>query len=109
MIRQKHIINSIPTGIFQMNLPSFLKTDCIRHTGKSDPLTCHLPAWSPDDSSLVRKSRQVFIEIARLHEQDKKVQNLAAVTVIRRVKSDKEKLDELYAVRTIQRWKCDNF
>ncbi len=56
-----------------------------------------MPVWSPDDSSLIRKSQQVFVEIARIHSQDKKVQNLAAVTVRRRIKSDKEKLDEDYA------------
>jgi hypothetical protein len=56
-----------------------------------------MPVWSPDDSSLIRKSQQVFVEIARIHNQDKKVQNLAEVTVRRRVKSDKEKLDEEYA------------
>ena len=56
-----------------------------------------MPVWSPDDSSLIRKSQQVFVEIARIHSQDKKVQNLAAVTVRRSVKSDKEKLDEDYA------------
>ncbi|MEJ0081419.1 MAG: hypothetical protein WDM78_10850 [Puia sp.] len=37
------------------------------------------------------------MEIARIHSQDKRVQNLAEVTVRRRVKSDKEKLDEEYA------------
>ena len=56
-----------------------------------------LPTWSPDDSSLVRKSRQVLDEVAKIQSQDKKVQNLAAVTVRVRVKSDKEKLDELYS------------
>src|SRR5450432_90328 len=53
--------------------------------------------WSPDDSSLVRKSRQVMAEVARLQGQDKKVQNLEVVTVRVRIKSDKEKLDELYS------------
>jgi len=64
---------------------------------KIRPFDMSLAPWSPDDTSLVRKSQQIFSEVARLHEQDKRVQNLAAVTVIRRVKSDKEKLDELYA------------
>lgn len=64
---------------------------------KLKPFDMTMPVWSPDDSSLIRKSQQVFVEIARIHSQDKKVQNLAAVTVRRRVKSDKEKLDEEYA------------
>ncbi|HET7003133.1 MAG TPA: hypothetical protein VFI33_17535 [Puia sp.] len=64
---------------------------------KLRPFDMTMPVWSPDDSSLIRKSQQVFVEIARIHSQDKKVQNLAAVTVRRRVKSDKEKLDEEYA------------
>jgi hypothetical protein len=64
---------------------------------KLKPFNMSLPVWSPDDSSLVRKSRQVFVEIARLRNQDKKVQNLEAVTVRVRVKSNKEKLDELYS------------
>jgi hypothetical protein len=64
---------------------------------KLRPFDMTMPIWSPDDSSLIRKSQQVFVEIARIHAQDKKVQNLAPVTVRRRVKSDKEKLDEEYA------------
>ncbi len=64
---------------------------------KLRPFDMTMPLWSPDDSSLIRKSQQVFVEIARIHSQDKRVQNLAAVTVRRRVKSDKEKLDEEYA------------
>jgi hypothetical protein len=64
---------------------------------KLKPFDMTMPVWSPDDSSLIRKSQQVFVEIARIHSQDKKVQNLAAVTVRRRIKSDKEKLDEDYA------------
>ncbi|HTB26528.1 MAG TPA: hypothetical protein VK711_14235 [Puia sp.] len=65
---------------------------------KLKPFNMTLPVWSPDDSSLIRKSRQVFEEIARLNG-DKKVQNLEAVTVRRRIriKSDKEKLDEEYS------------
>ena len=64
---------------------------------KLKPFNMTMPVWSPDDSSLIRKSQQVFFEIARIHGQDKKIQNLAEVTVRRRVKSDKEKLDEEYA------------
>jgi hypothetical protein len=64
---------------------------------KLRPFSMTLPVWSPDDSSLIRKNRQVFVEIARLHNLDKKVQNLQAVTVIKRVKSDKERLDEQYS------------
>jgi len=64
---------------------------------KLKPFDMTMPVWSPDDSSLIRKSQQVFVEIAKIHAQDKKVQNLAAVTVSRRGKSDKEKLDEEYA------------
>jgi hypothetical protein len=64
---------------------------------KLKPFDMTMPVWSPDDSSLIRKSQQVFVEIARIHSQDKRVQNLAAVTVRRRIKSDKEKLDEDYA------------
>jgi len=56
-----------------------------------------LPTWWPDDSSLVRKSRQVFDEIVRLQNEDRKVQSLEAVTVKVRVKSNKEKLDEMYS------------
>jgi hypothetical protein len=66
-------------------------------TKKIKPFNMSLPVWSPDDSLLVRKSRQVFVEIARLQGQDKKIQNLEVVTVRRRVKSDKEKLDEEYS------------
>jgi hypothetical protein len=64
---------------------------------KLRPFSMTLPIWSADDSSLIRKNQQVFIEIARLHNLDKKVQNLQAVTVIKRVKSDKERLDEQYS------------
>ncbi len=64
---------------------------------KLKPFNMTLPVWSPDDSSLIRKSRQVFVEIARLNGQDKKIQNLEAVTVRGRIKSDKEKLDEEYS------------
>jgi hypothetical protein len=65
---------------------------------KLKPFNMTLPVWSPDDSSLIRKSRQVFEEIARLNG-DKRIQNLEAVTVRRRIriKSDKEKLDEEYS------------
>jgi hypothetical protein len=63
---------------------------------KLRPFIMTMPVWSPDDSSLVRKSQQIFVEIARLHNQEK-VQNLQAVTIRRRVKSDKEKLDEEYS------------
>ncbi len=65
---------------------------------KLKPFNMTLPVWSPDDSSLIRKSRQVFEEIARING-DKKIQNLEAVTVRRRIriKSDKEKLDEEYS------------
>ncbi len=64
---------------------------------KVKPFSMTMPAWSPDDTALVRKSLQMYVDIARLRDKDKKVQNLAAVTVVKRVKSDKEKLDELYA------------
>ena len=64
---------------------------------KLKPFNMTMPVWSPDDSSLIRKSRQVFVEIARINAQDKKVQNLEVVTVRRRMKSDKEKLDEQYS------------
>ncbi len=64
---------------------------------KIKSFTMSLPVWSPDDSLLVRKSRLVFAEIARLQDQDKKIQNLEVVTVRRRIKSDKEKLDEQYS------------
>jgi hypothetical protein len=65
---------------------------------KLKPFDMTLPVWSPDDSSLIRKSRQVIDEIVRLNG-DKKIQNLEAVTVRRRIriKSDKEKLDEEYS------------
>ena len=64
---------------------------------KQKPFNMTLPIWSPDDSSLIRKSQQVFAEILRIHSQDKKVQNLAEVTVRARGKSEKMKLDEEYA------------
>jgi hypothetical protein len=63
---------------------------------KLRPFNMTLPVWSPDDSSLIRKNQQVFEETARLHNQEK-VQNLQVVTIRRRVKSQKEKLDEEYA------------
>jgi hypothetical protein len=56
-----------------------------------------MPVWSPDDSSLIRKSRAVFNEVSRVNEQNQKVQNLGAVIVRGRIKSNKEKLDEQYA------------
>ncbi len=66
-------------------------------TKKLRPYNMTLPVWWPDDSSLIRKNRQVFVEIARLHNLDKKVQNLEVVTITQREKSDKEKLDEEYS------------
>ena len=56
-----------------------------------------LATWSPDDSSLVRKNRMVMAEIAKLQGPDKRYQNLQTVTVRTRVKSNKQKLDELYS------------
>src|SRR5450755_4442010 len=56
-----------------------------------------LAVWSPDDSSLIRKNRQELEEVGRLLGQDKRIQNLEAVTVRIRVKSDKQKLDEEYS------------
>jgi len=64
---------------------------------KLRPFNMTLPVWSPDDSSLIRKSQQVFAEIERIHNQDKRVQNLAVVTVRGRAKSEKEKMDEQYS------------
>ena len=64
---------------------------------KLRPYSMTLAAWSADDSSLVRKSRAVFAETSRINEQNQKVQNLGAVVVIGRIKSNKEKLDELYS------------
>jgi hypothetical protein len=64
---------------------------------KIRPFDLTLAAWSPDDSSLIRKSQQVFTEITRIQEQNRKVQNLAVVTVRGRTKSEKEKLDEQYS------------
>jgi len=64
---------------------------------KIRPYSMTIPAWSPDDSSLVRKSRAVYTEISRINEQNQKVQYLGAVVVRGRVKSNKEKLDEQYA------------
>ncbi len=58
---------------------------------KLRPFYMTMPVWSPDDSSLVRKSQQVFVEIARLHNQEK-VQNLQVVTIRRRVKSPRMKV-----------------
>jgi len=56
-----------------------------------------LAQWSPDDTSLIRKSRDVFQEVAQARAERNKVQNLQVVTVLRKVKSDREKLDELYS------------
>jgi len=64
---------------------------------KLRPFSMTLPAWSPDDSSLVRKSRELFAEVTRVNDQNQKVQNLAAVTVRGYSKSEKEKLDEKYS------------
>lgn len=66
-------------------------------TKKIRPFDMSLAAWSPDDSSLIRKSRRVYAEVARVREQDRKVQNLQTVTVLKKSKSDKQKLDELYS------------
>ena len=63
---------------------------------KLRPFDMTMGVWSAEDSSLIRKSQQVFAEIAA-NEQDRKTQTLQAVTVRARVKSDKEKLDELYS------------
>jgi hypothetical protein len=68
---------------------------------KLPPFKMTLPVWSPEDSSLIRKSQQVFAEIERIHEQDKKVQSLAVVTVRGRAKSAKGKLDERIQFRTV--------
>ena len=97
MILQKHIISLMRITIFPVKRPLFLKTACIPDARKLRPFNMTLPTWSPDDSSLVRKSRQVFDEIVRLQSQDRKVQSLEAVTVRVRMKSDKEKLDEMYS------------
>jgi hypothetical protein len=64
---------------------------------KVRPFAMTMPVWSPDDSSLIRKSRLVYEEIARMQIQDKNVRTLAVVTVKGRGKSDKEKLDEQYS------------
>jgi hypothetical protein len=64
---------------------------------KLRPFSMSLPAWSPDDSSLIRKSREVFEEVSRINTQNQKVQYLGAVTVRGRMKSNKEKLDEQYS------------
>ncbi len=64
---------------------------------KLKPYSMTMPAWSADDSSLVRKSRAIFTEVSRVNEQNQKVQYLGAVVVKGRIKSNKEKLDELYS------------
>jgi hypothetical protein len=63
---------------------------------KLRPFNMTLAPWSPDDSSLIRKSRLVYAETSRMQEQ-RKVQSLGAVTVRARGKSDKQKLDEEYS------------
>ncbi|MDP4130062.1 MAG: hypothetical protein Q8939_07860 [Bacteroidota bacterium] len=56
-----------------------------------------LPSWSPEDSLLIRKNQMVFVQAARLRDEEKKrVKTLETVTVTGRVKSDAEKLDETY-------------
>jgi len=64
---------------------------------KLKPFSMNLAVWSPDDSSLIRKSREVFEEVSRINTQNQKVQYLGAVTVRGRMKSNKEKLDEQYS------------
>jgi hypothetical protein len=64
---------------------------------KIRPFSMTLPAWSADDSALIRKSRAVYAEASRLNDQNQKVQYLGAVVVRGRIKSNKEKLDELYS------------
>jgi hypothetical protein len=64
---------------------------------KLRPFNMTMAVWSPDDSSLIRKNQQVFVEIARVRDQQRKVQNLAVVTIRGRSKSEKEKLDEEYS------------
>ena len=64
---------------------------------KLRPFPMTLAAWSADDSSLVRKSRELFAEVSKVNDQNQKIQNLAVVTVRGRSKSDKEKLDEQYS------------
>ena len=64
---------------------------------KLKPYSMTLAAWSADDSSLIRKSREVFAEVSRINTQNQKVQYLGAVTVRGRMKSNKEKLDEQYS------------
>jgi hypothetical protein len=64
---------------------------------KLKPFSMMLAPWSADDSSLIRKSREVFAEVSRINTQNQKVQNLGVVIVRGRMKSDKEKLDEQYS------------
>ena len=62
------------------------------------PFNMSLPVWSADDSSLIRKNRILYDEISRLGLlSNSKIQNLQLVTIKGRVKSDKQKLDELYS------------
>jgi hypothetical protein len=64
---------------------------------KIKPYSMTMPVWSSEDSSLIRKSRAVFTEVSRINDQNQKVQYLGAVVVRGRIKSNKEKLDELYS------------
>ena len=64
---------------------------------KLKPFDMTLPVWSPDDSSLIRKSQQIYEEVAKINFRNKKEQNLAEVTVRARGKSEKLRLDEEYA------------
>jgi len=62
------------------------------------PVALTLPPWSPEDSALMRKNRQVFERAAALRvEENKRVKTLETVTVRGRAKSENEKLDETYA------------
>ncbi|HZK64347.1 MAG TPA: hypothetical protein VFC34_09390 [Puia sp.] len=65
---------------------------------KLKSITMTLPSWSPEDSLLIRKNQMIFVQAARLREEENnRVKTLATVTVTGRVKSESEKLDETYA------------
>ncbi len=74
-----------------------IKNGLYQGVKKQRPFNMTMPVWSPDDSSLIRKSQQIYEEVAKLNFRNKKEQNLAEVTVRARMKSDKSKLDEEYA------------
>ena len=72
-------------------------TGMLRAPRTVKPLTSIYDGWTAADSLFFRRSRFIAQEAARIQPLlDKRVKTLETVTVMGRVKSDKEKLDEKY-------------